>query len=232
MPRLNHDPEAEVARHLAGLQRPRMRRRFEQHLLECEDCWREVRQARLGRTLAESAREIAPAHLRDSVRAAIDLAATSPAPRKPRRLVAATAWAALVGAVVAVVVVLAVQFAEALAAFQANTVPVGSPTAHEAPDLNQAGLALEAGAHEMMGGLPVDAFTYRSTRGHRVMLLMSEGVLFPKANGAVDRSGHPPGWEATADGLMMVCAGEPMSYLLIGDDPDLLHQAEQTLASA
>ena len=47
------------------------RERFEEHLLSCETCWREVRLDRQGRLLAESARESAPEDLRASVLAAV-----------------------------------------------------------------------------------------------------------------------------------------------------------------
>ena len=66
-----HDPERNAAEYVTGELSRRARRWFEGHLLHCEDCWREVLLGRLGRRIAEDAREQAPAELRDRVRAAV-----------------------------------------------------------------------------------------------------------------------------------------------------------------
>lgn len=71
-----HDPEINATLYVSGELPRRMRRWFEAHLLECEDCWREVWFARLGRRVAEHAREAAPGSLRDGVRAVIRLSRT------------------------------------------------------------------------------------------------------------------------------------------------------------
>jgi anti-sigma-K factor RskA len=69
--RREHDPERNAAEYVTGELPRRARRWFEAHLLHCEDCWREVLLGRLGRRVAEEAREQAPANLRDRVRAAV-----------------------------------------------------------------------------------------------------------------------------------------------------------------
>jgi len=66
-----HDPERNAAEYVSGELSKRATRWFETHLLHCEDCWREVLLGRLGRRVAEEAREQAPAGLRDRVRAAV-----------------------------------------------------------------------------------------------------------------------------------------------------------------
>jgi hypothetical protein len=66
-----HDPERNAAEYVTGELSRRATRWFEAHLLHCEDCWREVLFGRLGRQVAEEAREQAPARLRDRVRAAV-----------------------------------------------------------------------------------------------------------------------------------------------------------------
>lgn len=68
-----HDPERNAAEYVSGELSRRATRWFEAHLLHCEDCWREVLLGRLGRRVAEEAREQAPAGLRDRVRAAVQL---------------------------------------------------------------------------------------------------------------------------------------------------------------
>ena len=70
-----HDPERNAAEYVSGELSRRTTRWFESHLLNCEDCWREVLFGRMGRRIAEEAREQAPAGLRDRVRAAVQFTA-------------------------------------------------------------------------------------------------------------------------------------------------------------
>lgn len=84
--RREHDPEASASLYLAGELSRRVVRWFEHHLLECDDCWREVWLARRGRFVAEHARELAPASLRDAVRGSVQLSPIeSGRARLPRR---------------------------------------------------------------------------------------------------------------------------------------------------
>lgn len=66
-----HDPERNAAEYVTGELSRRATRWFEAHLLHCEDCWREVLLGRLGRRMAEEAREQASASLRDRVRTGV-----------------------------------------------------------------------------------------------------------------------------------------------------------------
>jgi anti-sigma factor RsiW len=68
-----HDPERDSAEYVSGELSARARRWFERHLLDCDDCWREVLLGRFGRRIAEDAREPTPVGLRDRVRAAVVL---------------------------------------------------------------------------------------------------------------------------------------------------------------
>jgi anti-sigma factor RsiW len=68
-----HDAERNAAEYVSGELSHRTRHWFERHLLECEDCWREVLLGRFGRRVAEDARESVPMGLRDRVRAAVTL---------------------------------------------------------------------------------------------------------------------------------------------------------------
>jgi anti-sigma factor RsiW len=70
-----HDPERNAAEYVSGELPSRARRWFERHILECEDCWREVLLGRFGRRVAEDDREPVPPGLRDRVRASILLSA-------------------------------------------------------------------------------------------------------------------------------------------------------------
>jgi anti-sigma factor RsiW len=68
-----HDAERNAAEYVSGELSHRTRRWFERHLLDCEDCWREVLLGRFGRRVAEDAREPVPVGLRGRVRAAVTL---------------------------------------------------------------------------------------------------------------------------------------------------------------
>ena len=81
----NHDPERNASEYVTGELSRRVAHWFEAHLLECDECWREVWFARLGRRLAERGRELAPAGLREDVRAAVLLTAESTPKRRGRR---------------------------------------------------------------------------------------------------------------------------------------------------
>jgi anti-sigma factor RsiW len=70
-----HDPELNAAEYVSGEFSQRARRWFERHILDCDDCWREVLLGRFGRRVAEDVREPVPPGLRDRVRATILLSA-------------------------------------------------------------------------------------------------------------------------------------------------------------
>lgn len=75
-----HDPERNAAEYVSGELSTRARRWFERHLLDCDDCWREVVLGRFGRRVAEDERDVVPVGLRDRVRAAVLLASTDTPP--------------------------------------------------------------------------------------------------------------------------------------------------------
>jgi hypothetical protein len=60
---------------------PQDARRFDEHLLECEACWRAVRDNRAGRLAAQMLRRPAPPGLSDRVAFAVEVAASA----RPRR---------------------------------------------------------------------------------------------------------------------------------------------------
>jgi Putative zinc-finger len=66
-------PEERLVAFLAGDLSTGQERDFDQHLLECESCWREVQADQLGRLAIERLREPAPAGLNDRVSLAISL---------------------------------------------------------------------------------------------------------------------------------------------------------------
>lgn len=81
-----HDSERSAAEFVSGELRGRALRWFHAHLLECEDCWREVLLGRLGHRVATDVREAAPSGLRDRVRALVTLESSeAQTPRRRRR---------------------------------------------------------------------------------------------------------------------------------------------------
>jgi hypothetical protein len=73
-----------LAAFLAGELDPAAARRWDEHLLECEACWRAVREDRAGRQAAQALRQPAPPGLADRVAFAVEVAAAgrTAAPRR------------------------------------------------------------------------------------------------------------------------------------------------------
>jgi hypothetical protein len=215
---MRHDPERMAAAYLAGELGRRQRERFEAHVLECDDCWREVGLGRRGQALAESMREVAPQRLRERVR--VTVAATLPARRGRRRgvLVAVTA---VVAVVVAGGLLLAQQptqppaIAAAVAGYRTGA--PAWPGAATPPAARRLGdLTWQASGRGQVDGLPVLAHSYQDAAGHRVVWLRAERV-FPEAAGARLMAGGAT-WIAEVDGVVLFCADRPAPSLVVGQD--------------
>ncbi|TMK93033.1 MAG: hypothetical protein E6G37_07245 [Actinobacteria bacterium] len=231
--RRTHDPERDAALYVSGEMRSTDRRRFEAHLLRCDDCWREVSLGRDGRGMVEASREIAPPGLRDDIRASISVA---PVPRRlPRRL-------ALVAAVVSVLafsIFGAAQvrsrhqpppIAAALTAARTETLATRGPSELPAPNLSSQGLQLVMGELVDLAGLTSDAFMYRNTAGEAVLLFTS-AIPFPVAHDASRLVVGVNGWTAQSDGMTLVCGDRPMNYLVIAQDPSLVGLVQRGLVT-
>ena len=227
---MGHDPPRAAAAYLGGELGRRQRERFQAHLLACEACWGEVQAARHGRALAESAREVAPQHLRDRVRATVE---ATPAGR-PRW---AVGWAPLAAAITLVVAVVGLllgdrqpaqpaPIAAAVASYQTRT-PAWSGPAHP-PPLQQVGdLRWRGSGRGTLAGLPVVAHTYQDTAGHRILLLQADRS-FPTAVGAH----HPTGsdtWVSEIDGVVLFCTDHPTPSLVLGQDRAIVLRAASRL---
>ncbi|MGQ0670009.1 MAG: zf-HC2 domain-containing protein [Actinomycetota bacterium] len=226
-----HDPERHAAAYVSGELSGRARRWFEVHLLECEDCWREVRVGREGRRIAERVRELAPPGLRDDVRAAVLLSES----RSRRRLPSFLGVVVLVTLVGGTVVGLTslrgerqpVAIEAALASYRSGAT-LGLEPAREAPDLSADGLQLVSSGRASLGEIEADAFAYRDASGAKVLVLLSSSV-FPQARDATEQSGTLGGWHARDGGLALLCGSRPVSYLLVGERPSLLRAVEEAL---
>jgi anti-sigma factor RsiW len=230
-----HDPERAAAEYVSGDLRRRARLRFERHILECEDCWREVRVGRAGRRFAETGRELAPSSLRDAVRAAVALSGEGMHGRR-RRVPLLVLVLGLVAAITGGALVLSAErqpgpIAEAVSAYRAGTPLLPEPPTVPAPDLSSEGFELAASGGADLDGLESEAFVYRGRRGERLYLFLSRSA-FPVARDATANAGTAHGWVATDDGVAMVCADDPVSHLLLGDDARRLEQLEAAVRRA
>ena len=228
-----HDPERLASAYLVGDLRPKARRRFEAHLVDCDECWREVRLGRSGRRLAEAGRELAPSQLRERVRAAVAMTAAPPRRRLGYALLP-----------IAVVVVVALLFSAwppgttaqpeaisaALASYRSDSLVQSEPASQPAPDLAQEGLLLAATGRVRLDGMATDAYAYRDAEGARVMVFLS-AERFPTALGAKVHDGTVHGWHASDGGTHLACGDAPVSYLVVGSPRGLVLRAEAAIQS-
>src|SRR5215470_4061569 len=145
-----------LAAFLAGELNPADAPRWDEHLLECERCWRAVREDRAGRRAAQLLRQPAPPGLADRVAFAVELAAAGTVARQRpgqgmrlrwRWLAAAGGLAATAAVTVAVLLPSgretgATPAAVAAVARYAQTVP---PARHPGPGPGWPGAPVEVG---------------------------------------------------------------------------------------
>lgn len=223
---MRHDPEKDAAAYLNGEMSSRRRARFEEHILECEECWREIDVGRRGRGFAEAGRETAPQALRELVRTSV--ASVHPR-RRPRRVAsAAVAVLAIVAAGVAVVVWQADsdqprEIELLVADFQGE--PVVEEAAEASLPRRLGDLRLQSAQNGELDGVSVIAHKYRDPAGHRVVVYQSN-VTFPVAEGAEHDVGGQT-WTAEVGDVVLFCADRPLPSLVIGDDDE-----EVTLAAS
>jgi hypothetical protein len=208
-----HDSETAAGAYLGGVMSKRARRRFEAHLVECPDCWEEVRLGGVGRGYAEAGRELAPQDLRDRVRGEVSLI-----PRRPRiRLRVGVGVLVLglgAGGATALLVSGQPEAIEALVAdFQGrraldDSAPAALP--ERLGDLSLVGV--KSGA---VDGLSVVGHRYRDPAGHRVTVYRADRS-FPMADGA--RAGEGQTWRAQVEGAELMCSDQPFPALVVGDD--------------
>jgi hypothetical protein len=118
-----------------------------------------------------------------------------------------------------------------VSAYRSQQFEQADPPTVAPPDLSGEGFEVAASGRTSLDGLIADVFVYRGSGGERVYLYLSRSP-FPMARGATAHSGRAHGWVATDDGVAMVCADQPVSYLLLGSDPARLLELEATLEVA
>lgn len=247
----HRDPQgrpSDPGAYLAGDLEPAQRAWFEAHLVACEQCWAQVRDARRGRALAEALRETAPQSLRETVRAlaaAADPAAEGATPEvaagaRPRRsrgsrirrrawgrtLIAGAATIALLGIAVGATSVLSSgsdpdpheQVLHAAVAVYANAIEVAAPSR---PPVTRIGpLALHTTGTATLAGHAVTVFRYGGPAGDQVVLIRSPQP-FPRAHTAHDVPGGS-GWLGDVAGTAVYCRdGIGSSWLVIAPTTEL-----------
>lgn len=216
---MKHDPEKNAAAYLSGGMSRRSRKDFEQHILDCEDCWTEVDLGRRGRSLAESARTLAPQKLREHVRMSVE---AMPAPgRRWRRFAFGNAVIAL--AVVSLVAALDLtldqpdqpqEIAVLLADFESRSA-LEDPAARTLPR-RLGDLRLRHTRAGRIHGMQVTAHSYEDPAGHEVIVYQADRT-FPVAQGAEHAAGADT-WTAEIEGAVLFCADHPVPSLVVGDD--------------
>ncbi len=215
---MKHEPEKAAVAYLSGTMRSRRRARFEQHIVDCEDCWQEVQLGRTGRSLAESGRELAPQDTRENIRAVI---AAHPGSRRRWRV----GWGMTILVVASVVIASA-----GYLGFRGPAQPaVIEAVLTDYREPGRSGRDIEAKLPRRLGDLRyltsyvstvddlnVIAHAYRDPAGHKVIVYQADST-FPVADGA-EHSSDGRTWSAATDGLVFFCADDPIPSLVVGDD--------------
>ncbi len=219
--RREHDAEQMAAAYLNGELRRVRRSDFELHLTECDECWREVVLARRGRVIAESGRELAPARLRETVRARIE---TLGMPRRGRfRWVTAVALL-----MVATVVVVAQQsnqssehdivMAAAVTEFREGR-GAADRVGRELPQ-RVGQLRLVSYYSTDLGDVPVVIHGYEDPFGRRARVYQGNKLPMNAEHGESES-----GWLVSrrTEAGFLLCLAPPVASIIIGDDVNQLH---------
>jgi hypothetical protein len=229
---VRHEPERLAARFLDGRMRRPERWRFERHLVECTSCWAQVQQARAGRSAAESLRAVAPARVRERVRAVPDLDAgeVRPVPRRRPTTFVLTAAVVLAALVLGVLVTrddgdqAEDAVAEVVAAYRDTTAWTVSTAAPPVRAL--AGLHWTESRVTAIGDDRVLGYRYVSGGGASVLVVQRDGSFaIPPAAQPV-RGGE---WVTEIDGVTVFCTHLPGSVLVVGAESDVVEMAAHTL---
>jgi anti-sigma factor RsiW len=192
---------------------------FERHIVDCEDCWREVDLGRKGRSVAEAGRELAPQALRERVRAAVET--VSPRRRRPLWVFGASLVTIVAVAVIGMMAVPKRDPGEiqaALASYRSGS--VGVPVESLLPE-RLSDLELVGAYRAQLGGIDAIAHRYVDRSGDEVVVYVADEE-WPVAVGAEhDNAGQT--WLAERDDLVVICLNQPHSSLVVGDD---IHDVE------
>jgi hypothetical protein len=231
---MRHDPENLAARFLDGQMRRPERWLHERHLVECAECWTQVQSARAGRSAAESLREVAPARVRERLRAVPDLDALGPTERRRRRLMPLLVTVAVILAALVLGVVTdgdrsrndvaADAMAQVSAAYRDGSTWTMSAIAPPVEQLS--GLRW---IETRVGAIDDDrvlGFRYTNGAGKAVLVVQRNGAFATPPDAHPVRGGE---WATEVDGVTVFCTHLPESVLVVGAEPDLVARAARTL---
>ena len=254
-----HDPERYVADFLGGGLAEVTRADFSDHLLSCDRCWQELRAAQRGRQIAESARTVAPAELRDRIRAMVMAedqlgAAAQPADR-PRQ----APWAAITAKVgrgwpVRRVLLVSVPATAAVLVAVVLTL-AGPPSARSQEPRALAAAVADFRTQELPGrqlptagapdlsrlnlqpiGAGGGSYAGLAVDGYayrdsagRRLVLYLSQEPFPTAPGARLLEGPDGPWTAQRGDVVILCARAPHALLVVGQDLQLVRNVASQL---
>jgi anti-sigma factor RsiW len=216
---------------LAGELNPADAPRWDEHLLECEQCWRAVREDRAGRQAAHVLCQPAPSGLADRVAFAVELAAAGDmAQRHPRHGVRLRwRWlasaGALAGAVAVAVAVLlpgghetgSMPAAVAAVARYAEAVP---PEPHDGADSGGSAAPVEVG-HPVTVAAGGQQMVLRVWRlGHVEAVVAVSAQPFPMPTRAHGVTGPGMAWTARMGNIGLYCRNGHTSELLAAPVPE------------
>lgn len=227
---MTHNTELTSAAYLAGELSDDERKDFEQHLLECDDCWADVDEARRGLVAVESLRELAPPHLRAAVRRG---SAVEPSTRRHRFALAVAAGVALVAGTAAGIVIARrpAEPAVITAAFDGyvdDELPGSAMPKTPAPDLSDLRMTDMGAGAGRIDGVPVTAYAYRDATGRRLIVYVG-AAAFPMPRNAHMLHGEAGPWMTHRDGIALLCARHPHKVLIVGEDDALVQSAAEAL---
>jgi anti-sigma factor RsiW len=224
---------------LAGDLGPADAQRWDEHLLECERCWRAVREDRAGRQAVQLLRQQAPPGLADRVAFAVDVAAAArtAAPRQGlrsrqrgrqgRRLHwrLAGAGAVAAGLVATLIVVLlpggqqtaSVPAAVAAVARYAQAIPAPAPGQHAHLDRRAAPVEVGRPVTAIVGGQRIVVQTWRLGGVEAVVAVSGRPFPMPGRAQAVPSRGMA--WSARLGRLGLYCLNGQTSELVAAPVP-------------
>jgi hypothetical protein len=205
--------------------------RFDDHLLECEACWRAVREDRAGRQAAHVLREPAPAGLADRVTFAVEVAGSAhTAPQRPARAAGRSRWPlAGAGVLAAGVLVTLIGFllpgrsgpampaAVAAVAHYAQAVPSPTGPAYASTGRRVSPAQVGHSVTVIAGGQRILLRTWRLGGTEAVVAVSRQP--FPMPAGAAAASGGGMAWSARLGKLRLYCINGRTSELVAAPVP-------------
>jgi len=201
---------------------------WDEHLLECEQCWRAVREDRAGRQAAELLRRPAPPGLADRVALGVELAAAGPGPGRQACAWARPRWLAGAGTVAVGLAVTLIMLlllgtppgVPAAVAAVARYADVVSPAAQQqVPGTDRRATPVQVGRPVTMtaGGQQIVVRTWRL--GRVAVVVAVSGQPFPVPPGAQGASGGSMAWSARLGKLALYCINGRASELIAAPVP-------------